>query len=74
MNKQQILFTKDNNNYSRNEGYRIKLPKIITHISPFELQFGMKQPANYSCRLGDADSGEESKSIPGFGYENNIRL
>ena len=39
----------------------------------FEMQFGMKQPLNYSCRQGKLESqGIESKSIPG--YTDNIRL
>jgi len=67
MNKQQILFAKDNNNYSRNAAYDVKLPKVITHISPFELQFGMKQPAQYRCRVGElTDTGGESVEIPGY--------
>ena len=66
MNKQQILFAK-------NEKYIVKLPKVIKHISPFELQFGMKQPLNYKCRNGEPESkGIESKAIPG--YTDNVRL
>ena len=73
MAKQKILFAKDNNNLSRQEAYELRLPKTIQHVSPFEMQFGMKQPSNYSCRQGKPESqGIESKSIPG--YTDNIRL
>ena len=73
MAKQQILFAKNNNNFSRQEAYEIRLPKKIQHVSPFEMQFGMKQPSNYRCRHGEPESqGVESKAIPG--YTDNVRL
>ena len=68
--KQQILFKKGKNKQSDTK-YTIKLPKIVTHVSPFEMQFGFKQPMAYFC--GDkVHPGVESTSIPG--YTNNIRL
>jgi hypothetical protein len=73
MAKQEILFAKNGNNRSRQESYEVRLPKIIKNVSPFEMQFGMKQPAQYKCRHGEPESvGIESRSIPG--YTNNIRL
>jgi len=67
---QQILFKKGKHKQST-ERYKIKLPKIIKHVSPFEMQFGFKQPMEYFCGRGK-NLGEDSKSIPG--YSNNIRL
>jgi|TARA_B110000908_G_scaffold84448_1_gene100866 hypothetical protein len=75
MAKQEILFAKNGSNASRQEAYEVKLPKTIQHVSPFEMQFGMKQPSQYRCRHGEPESvGVESTSIPGFGYTNNVRL
>ena len=62
---QQILFTK--NGLGRDEPYVLKLPKIITHVSPFEMQFGLKQPAHYkSTKANSEDMGVESKEIRGI--------
>tara|TARA_R110002167_G_scaffold211660_1_gene416245 strand:+ start:652 stop:873 length:222 start_codon:yes stop_codon:yes gene_type:complete len=73
MAKQQILFAKNNNTFSRQEAYEVRLPKTIQHISPFEMQFGMKQPSNYKCKPGETElGGIESKAIPG--YTDTIRL
>ena len=76
MAKQQILFGKDKENYARREAYTLRLPKMIQHVSPFEMQFGMKQPAHYNCRRSRKGNllieGEETVSIPG--YTDNIRL
>lgn len=68
--KQQILFKKGKHKQST-ESYTLKLPKVIKHVSPFEMQFGFKQPMEYFCGRGK-NLGEDSKSIPG--YTNNIRL
>ena len=73
MAKQEILFAKNGNNASRQEAYEVRLPKIIKNVSPFEMQFGMKQPSNYRCSFGEPESkGIESKAIPG--YTDTIRL
>ncbi len=32
-------------------GYKVKLPKIIKHVSPFEMQFGMKEPVMSSTAI-----------------------
>ena len=73
MAKQQILFAKNNNNFSRQEAYEIRLPKKIQHVSPFEMQFGFKQPAHYRCRSGELlIDGKETVSIPG--YTDNVGI
>lgn len=66
--KQQILFKTDKSN---DTPYKIKLPKIIKHVSAFEMQFGFKQPHAYFCGK-DKHIGEESKPIPGFTA--NVRI
>jgi len=73
MAKQQILFAKDDNNHSINASYKLKLPKILSDVNTFEMQFGMKQPSQYRCRHGEPESkGTESRSVPGF--TDNVRI
>ena len=40
--RQKILFKVGVSTLSDTK-YTIKLPKIITHVSPYEMQFGFKQ-------------------------------
>jgi hypothetical protein len=42
-------------------GYKVKLPKIITDISTFEMQFGMKAPVLHSNKQ---HTGIESMRLP----------
>jgi hypothetical protein len=49
--------------------YKVKLPKIITSVSTFEMMFGFKQPMSYYCGKG---LGPDSVSAPGI--TSRIRL
>ena len=69
MSRQQILF-KENN--LANTKYTIKIPKIVNHVSPFEMNFGFKQPGSYLCGDKKSNAGVESTTL--HGYTNNIRL
>ena len=62
MKKQKILFPiyGDNETDQGVTGHYLKLPKIITNVSTFEMQFGMRQPTlnnNHS-------EGIKSRTIP----------
>ena len=47
MNKQQILFPIGKG--EEESGHKLVLPKIISNVSGFEMQFGMKQPTMNSA-------------------------
>jgi len=66
--RQKILFKVGVSKLSDTK-YTVKLPKIIKHVSPYEMQFGFKQQMSYKC-------GEqkviETTVVPGL--TNNVRL
>jgi hypothetical protein len=66
--RQKILFKVGSSKLSDTK-YTIKLPKIIKHVSPYEMQFGFKQQMSYRC---GEQRGVESTSVPGL--TNNVRL
>jgi hypothetical protein len=66
---QRILFKRKGEDKNSEGTYEVKLPKIITHVSLYEMQFGFKQQMSYRC---GEQRGVESTSVPGL--PNNVRL
>jgi hypothetical protein len=67
MAKQQILFKKPGKNRAGQEAYIVKLPKILTDVRSFEMQFGMKQPSQYRTSATSLRTeGIDSKELRGF--------